>query len=222
MNNGIGSYILDELSKHYIINKIDIGSDATLSKGVSHFTVNRYDIQGVGNLCILSMYGFLALVKMETVVLAPIHKDMPLLNSDSISFNGQKIQLVEMYDARINPGNGGLEERCQAIKEQNSQIPDYEMDATDYSVRLMPVSYGKKSKESDPRIIAGARKYIDVFIDELIRAPGCDAAVRGEKNRRFAQSLLDNGGPAVNKMRKLFGEERTRRLVLCHMYGADT
>ena len=39
--------------------------------------------------------------------------------------------------------------------------------------------------------------------------------------REFAVNLYNNGGPAVDQIKKLFGEETAKRLILRHMYGVD-
>jgi hypothetical protein len=62
-------------------------------------------------------------------------------------------------------------------------------------------------------------KYVDEFLAYLDKADKCDPAAKKANIRKFAQGLLDNGGPAVNLVRKMFGEEITQRLILDYMYG---
>ena len=107
---------------------------------------------------------------------------------------------------------------------ENRDIPDmttYKATRMAFDSLLYPYSYAKKTKGKNPRTETSCLKYADAFMEELQRAEACDPAAKKEKIRSFAQSLLDNGGPAVNQMRKMFGEEIAKRLVLQHMYGAE-
>ena len=42
-----------------------------------------------------------------------------------------------------------------------------------------------------------------------------------EKVKAFAERLFTEGGPAVDQVTKLFGEETAKRLILRWMYGVD-
>ena len=221
MNNVIGSYMIEKLSSKHDVNRIDIGSDSSLRKGLLRFNIDRYDVKDVGNLCILNMHGFWGLVKMETVVFASETRDVPLFNTDNISFGKKTVQLVELYDTRIASGDGSLESKCMAVKNGDDDIEDYSSGASDYSAKLMSCSYGKQTGMITDRLTESAERYVDIFIEELERAPERDAKIGKEKNVEFADSLLKNGGPAVNKIKKMFGEQKACRIIRDHMYGAD-
>ena len=220
-NGPIGQYVLQKLKEDYEVNEISIGSDAKLDKGLMHFTVKRYDVKDIGNLCLLNMTGVFGLMKMETVVLSCFTKDVPLVNFDTVDAMGNRTQMAEFYDTKVAADNTALAETCQAIKDADADIPDYSSGEHWYDSLLYPYSYAKKTKGKDPRTETSCLKYADAFLEELKRAEACDPAAKKEKIRSFAQSLLDNGGPAVNQMRKMFGEETAKRLVLQHMYGAE-
>ena len=54
---------------------------------------------------------------------------------------------------------------------------------------------------------------------ELELAEDCDPEAKRKANRVLPDGLLEHGGPAVDQVRKMFGEELASRLVLTHMYG---
>lgn len=217
----IGQYVLQKLNAKYGTEEVNIGTDAKLDKGLMHFTVKRYNVKGIGNLCLLNMKGMFGLMRMETVVLSCDTKDVPLFNADSVSAMGNVTQIVELYDTRIAKKDDRLEETCQAIKEQDRDIPDYSSGAHWYDSMLYPCSYAKKTKGDNSRIATSCMKYVDAFLEELDRADVCDPEEKRNHNRVLPQGLLDNGGPAIDQVRKMFGEEVTQRLVLGHMYGLD-
>ena len=217
--DSLGQYVLSELKKRYTVEAVNIGNDARLGKGMMRFAVERYEVQDVGNLCIVNMTAMLGLMTMETVVLACKTKDVPLINLDTVNAMGNKTQMVEFYDDRIEKGGTEMEEACKALKDADSGIPDYVSGEHWYSSILYPSSYAKKTKAKDGRTDVTCRKYFDEYLAEIGRAPECDPAEKEEKIRAFAQTLLDKGGPAVDSMRKMVGEEITKRRVLEHMYG---
>lgn len=219
MKTPLCSYVFHALSKQYELREIDIGADARLNKGMLHFSVQCFDIANVGHLCFLSMTGMLGLMKMETVVLACTEKDVPLLNLDYVLAMGKKTQIVELYDTLIASDANSIESGFEVIKEKDQDLPDYFGGGRAYSSPLMPCSYAKKTKAKETRPDQSCQKLFDIFLKALEQAPACDRSLKAEKNRAFAQSLLDNGGPAVNQVRKLFGDEIAARLILNHMYG---
>ena len=221
MDYKTGTYLIEKLRSKYEVNKVDVGSDSSLKKGLLRFNIDRYCVKGIGNLCILDMHGFFGFVKMETVVLATEEVDVPLFNTDSISFGKKNVQIAELYETRINKGDGSLESKCQAVKDQDSDIEDYQSGAHNYSAELMSCSYAKTGKNAASRMAESVKAYVDILAGELESAPHRDKEAGKAKNVLFADSLIKNGGPAVSKIRKMFGEETAVRIIRNHMYGAD-
>ena len=67
---------------------------------------------------------------------------------------------------------------------------------------------------------SAAQDYLTVYTELLAEAPSCDSAEKAAKVQAFAERLFEEGGPAVDQVTKLFGEQTARRLILQHMYGA--
>ena len=65
--------------------KNDIGSDAKLSAKGTTLETESYEISGFGHFCILRMHAMMGLMKMETAILAPFEKELPLMNLDWVS-----------------------------------------------------------------------------------------------------------------------------------------
>jgi len=215
----IGKYVLSELQNRYRVTEVPLGEDAHMSKNMMHFVVKVYDVENIGNLCILTMNGMMGLMKMETVVLACDRKDVPLLNMDTVKAMGNKTQIAEFYDTLLNHEDRTMENECQKIKDGDKDIPDYTSGEHWYDALLYPCSYAKKTKFKDKRTDISLKKYFQLYLKELERAEACNPIEKQGKNRAFAQGLLDHGGPAVDQVRKMFGEEKTKKLVLEYMYG---
>lgn len=219
--NTVGAYALEQLNKRYRVEEADLGTDARMDKGLMHIMVKKYWVDGIGSLCIVSMKGMLGLMKMETAVLACSGKDVPLLNLDHVDAMGRRTQIAELYDTMLS-GKGPREEtlqRLQAISDADRDLEEYTSAGSWSDALRYPCSYAKKTKKNTARTEASCRQFFDIFLEELEQAPACDANAKASRIDDFARRLLNEGGPAVDQVRRMFGDEITERLVLKHMYG---
>lgn len=217
----IGNYVLDELGKRFRVEKKDIGNDGKLDAKGMHFLISRYAVKGVGNLCLIEMKAMFGLMKMQTVVLSVAERDVPLLNFDTVKVLKNGTYIAELYDTILGEKDEELVKTCEAIKEADSDLPAYVSGEHWYDSLLYPCSYAKKLKGNGERAEESMKRYFDAFMKAIDDAAICDPAVKKEKIAAFANGLIENGGPAVDQVKKLFGEDLAKRLVLGHMYGVD-
>ena len=218
----LGKLLCTELGRTWQLEKEDIGEDARLSKNGMVFDTETYAIPGIGHLCILRMRALLGLMRMETAVVAVTGKDLPLMNLDWVKAAGRETQIVELYDTQLEPYPTDLLDAFRAIRDRDADLPDMPAKDSWYTPILYPCSYHKVGRGLSERLAAAAETYVKTYASQLRTAPACDAPAqeaKAAKVRGYAESLLANGGPAVDQITKLFGPEVTRRLVLTHMYG---
>ncbi|MBQ4505715.1 MAG: hypothetical protein II971_00510 [Firmicutes bacterium] len=215
----MGSYVLKKLGEGYRINKLDIGADAELSKSGMRFSTSCYEVEGLGRLCIMTMNAMMGLMKMETVVLSAFTKDAPLLNLDWVKAMGKETFMAEFYDCCLSPLPEELGAAYAAIKAKDADIPEYESGPHWYDDIKLPFSYGKTGKGYSQRFTEAGRAYFDEYMRQLELLADCGAEAKAEKVRGFAETLFKNGGPAVDQVKKLFGDETAQRLIVKHMYG---
>lgn len=211
--------LLSQLKNSFEITENNIGDDASLSAKGMHFTLRTYEVKDLGHLCLLDMKAMLGLMKMETAVLSAETADLPLFNLDRILVMNKHTQLIEFYDTLLGPQPAEAAAGYERIRNADARLADYESGEHWYDPILLPYSYMKTAKGNLDRFDHACRSYMNEYICQAKAAPVCDKAEKQEKTFAFAKGLLDNGGPAVNQFRKLFGEETTERLVLHHMYG---
>ncbi len=215
----IGSYVLDRLGEKYEVKPLDIGSDAQLSKKGMHFFTRSYEIKDLGHLCIMTMNAMMGLMKMETVVLSVTGKDAPLANFDWIKAMGKETFMAEFYDCQLSPLPQDLAAAYEALKARDQDLPAYESGPHWYDSIRYPFTYAKTAKGADDRFLAAGKAYFDEYLRQLALLPDCDPAAKAEKVRTFANTLFTSGGPAVDQVKSLFGDEIAQRLVCSHMYG---
>ena len=223
----LGQYATAALGQYFELVPGNIGADAHLSKRGMTFDTKSCEIKGVGHLCVMRMNAFMGLMKMETIVIAPTKVDMPLFNVDWVSAFGTETLIAELYDTQVEPWPGEAQKKFEEIQEEYLDVEDNESGEHWYDSVLYPVSIHKKGKGLTDRFNDAAKDYIDLFAAELAElsepaaAGKCPADLKRARVGDFARTLVENDGPAVNMMAKLFGEETMRRIVLKHMYGVE-
>ncbi len=215
-----GEYLLGSLSEIYGVKKNDIGKDARMAKKGLTFETSSYEVAGLGHFCVVRMSAMLGLMRMETAILSPFDKDVPLLNIDWVHTPIKETQLAELYDVQLSPYPKEHLAGFERIKENDSDLPDYASGSAHwYDSILYPCSYSKTGKHIQTRAFRAVKAYIETFISQIEFVPNCDEVLKKKKIHEFAETLFLQGGPAVNQVKKLFGEETAKRLILNHMYG---
>ncbi len=211
--------IMAELKRSFQLVQNDIGTDAVLEKKGMHFEVESYEVKGLGHLCTIRMKAMGGMMKMETVVLAAEEADMPLINFNRVIVPFNTTQMVELYDNQLQPLDEAACAAYERIKNCDSSFKDYQSGPHWYDTVIYPFSYAKKKGGDVKPFDETCRKYLCEYLKQAGRASKCDSEKKKEKTEWFAQNLINNGGPAVDQMTKLFGRETAERLVLGHMYN---
>ncbi len=217
---GLRDDVIAVLERNHELSRLDLGADAHLQKKGMAFETEAWEVQGIGHLCAMQMNAFLGLMRMETVVIAPTAVDAPLFNMDWVKALGTETQIAEMYDTQIEP----WPEECQAalahVCDTDEQLPDAAGgDARWYDEILYPCTFHKKGRGLTVPLSQAAHDYLEVYAELLAVLPPCDEQEKAGKVRAFAERLFAEGGPAVDQVTKLFGDQTARRLILQHMYG---
>lgn len=216
----LGQLVLQRLSGVFAVMEGDVGADARLKKGPVTLKTKTYQVSGVGHLCLLKMNAMLGLMKMETIVVAPTERDVPLFNLDWVGVLGKDTQIAELYDTQLAAYPQEALDAFAKIKEGDADLPAPEAQGAHwYDDILYPCSYQKTGKGIGARLNTAAGEYVETYVSQLESAAPCDSAAKRAKVSAFAETLFSHGGPAVDTIKRLFGTETAKRLILCHMYG---
>ncbi|MBR3165947.1 MAG: hypothetical protein IKF16_07240 [Lachnospiraceae bacterium] len=196
----------------YTVRERDLGEDHILKKNGMTFTLSAYDIEGFGSMSVIEMSAMLGLMKMESFILTAEEKDLPLFNGDYIQAAGKCTLLEEFYDTMITPLDEESAERYRAVKARYDSFPAYKTEPRWYDDIRYDFTLGVTDKRLKDRKKAITADYLKAYLANIRQAPACDPAVKKAKTKAYAEGLLTNGGPAVDQFRKLFGEEKTRRI----------
>lgn len=218
----LGLIALKVLEKSpYTFTKLDIGEYAALkSKGVK-FNIEVYDIDGIGRLSIMHMKTVLNFLRMESVVFTVKNKDVPLLNTDWIRVLGKEVMINELYDVSLSPYPESSLNEYQAISDRDADMENYVSDEQShwYDDILYPCSYHKMTKKEYLRLSDASIDYIKTFVRQFSEAPECDENEKQKNIRNYAEALYAANGPAVDAIKKSFGEEKARKIIVDLLYG---
>ena len=109
------------------------------------------------------------------------------------------------------------------IKDRDAGIADYTSDKEHwYDDIRYSCTYEKTGRKTvSAKLHRAGRDCARVYLAQAAKAPDCDPAVKMDKIRDFAERLYAEGGPAVDMITSLFGEETAKRVILRHMYGVE-
>lgn len=202
--------ILKKISGKYPLTERPAGDFAALKASGMKFTVKSFHAEGLGDVSMMTAKGFFGLMKMDTLIVAPTEKDMPLLSYDRVYAMGNDTLIFEVYDTLL--GDTALT-ATQKAKDGGAALPEHDVGSHWYDSIKLAVSLAKKGKKKDTPAFDGLTlAYVDGFLSDSEAAPGCEAQPKREKASVYVEGLLKNGGPSTDVFKKAIGEEKTADL----------
>lgn len=208
--------LLAELGRKYDLNAKDVGEFSKLKAKGMRFTVQAYDAKGLGHVSVMRAKGLFGLVRMDTMMIVPQHKDLPLYSYDRIYAMGNDVLIAELYDTMINKAD------LSALDDINGEFAHItERDPGEHwydSIRLgQSVSkQGKKenTKDLDELTFKHFCAYLNASASEVE-----DTEKKKELSASYVDGLLEKGGPSTDIFKKAFGEDKTARLFCNVLFG---
>ena len=194
----------------------DVSPWQTFSGKGMKFQLQSYDWDGCACVSYLTMRAFLGLMKMETLICTPYTKDLPIYSYDRIIAFGKKSLLLEVYNTQVEPIDLSS---MDAVKESYKNLKDKQPKPAWYdSLRLSPSTF-KEGKEG--RLTRLATAMTTAYLDLFATAREVDPGVKTAKNRTYVEGLISNGGPAINAVRGMIGNEAAETLFRRFLFGTE-
>lgn len=208
--------MLEKLNTEYPLESLDIGEFSTLKAKGMKFSVRAYEASGLGHISAMRASGFFGLMKMDTLIIVPKEKDLPLFSYDRVLAAGNDSVFVEFYDTTVEPFDASELDKVVA---KYSELTDRDCGKHWYESIRLPQSTSKKGKKKQTKAFDALT--LD-FLSAYLSSPAAEVTDTVEKAKRseaYANGLLENGGPSTDVFKKELGEEKTARLFRDVLFG---
>lgn len=210
--------LLSLLREKFPLQKAKIGAFSTLKAGGMRFTVDAYEAEGLGHVSVMQAKGFFGLMRMDTLMIVPKEKDLPLYSYDRIFAMGNDTLIVELYDTLTAPL---VLSALQAAKDAFSHLTERDPGVHWYDGIKLPESISKKGKknvvaELDALTLAHFRAYLDAPA-----LPTANPAEKAARTKAYVDGLLEKGGPSTDVFKKELGPDKTEELFRRVLFGTE-
>ena len=174
------------------------------------FHIRTFKAPELGHISVMEAVGFFGLMKMDTLIITPTEKDMPLFSYDRVLAMGNDTLIFELYDTLLGETDlSGLEE----VKKSAAYLPDHDLGEHWYDSIKLPQSLSKKGKKKQSgEFDITAIHYLAQYLKCAKNAAACDAQPKREKASVYVEGLLTHGGPSTDVFKKGIGPEKTAEL----------
>ena len=210
--------LLDRLSKDYKLNEIEVGEFSNFKAKGMEFVISAYKAEGLGHISVMKAKGFFGLMKMDTVIIVPFNKDLPLYSYDRIYVMKNDTLIVELYNTMINNADFS---KLDEVKNEYANLTERDPGVHWYDPIKLPQSISKKAKkvnsnELDELTIKHFEKYLNTKVETID-----DLEQKNKLSSQYVLGLLKHGGPSTDVFIKLFGEEKTTELYKKILFGIN-
>ena len=214
------------LSKYYELTEcnVDPALADPLIGGRPHHA-RRFDIKGVGNLLVMTVKEAEE-NQLSSFVIMPYYKNLPLFSTDYVYSGEKRFFLLEIYDLSV-----AHDERFSAGIEEFRRFGDKLSDMQSIPTRpawydnIRPVCHAKApSKEQDDLAIERFLEFLEIFVameKTAVPLTAGELVEKWQKNKDYADRLIDEGGVSTDLFTAALGAENTRRFFHEVFFGAD-
>lgn len=210
--------LLGIIKEKYTLCEIDAGEFSVLKANGMKFTVEAYRAEGLGHVSVMKAKGFFGLMKMDTLMIVPKERDLPLYSYDRVYAMGNDTLIVELYDTLIEK----LElSELSAVKSRFSHLAERDPGEHWYDDIKLAESIskkGKKAQTSDFDTLAA--EHFNAYLNASARNVS-DISRKNELSARYVGGLLSQGGPSTDVFKKSFGIEKTEKLFKKVLFGIE-
>ncbi len=209
--------LLDSLKEHFSLKEMEVGEYQKLKAKGMTFSIHQYYAKGLGNVSVMSAKGFFGMMKMNTFIVNPVEKDLPLFSYDRIHAVENDTLILELYDTMLEAREL---EKVQEIKDRFADLPKHNLGEHWYdSIKLQESDAKKGRRELTGSFDAYTMDYFQSYINGAKDLSACDSAAKTQKASVYVEGLLSQGGPSTDVFKKAFGIEKTEKLFREILFG---
>lgn len=208
--------MLRKITANHHLNAITLGEFSRMKVNGMNFDIWAFHAEGLGHVSAMTASGFFGLMKMDTLIINPTERDMPLFSYDRVCAMGNDTLICELYDTMLEKADLS---RVEAVKARYAALPDHDLGKHWYDSIKLSASLSKKGKKGNASFDTCAMEYLEAFLESAEAAPYCDPAGKKEMASVYVEGLLSNGGPSTDVFKKGIGSEKTEFLFRHFLFG---
>ncbi len=218
--------MLKTLNESFPLEEKPVGEFAKIKVKGMNFTIQKYYAKGLGNVSVMRAVGFFGLMKMDTLIINPVERDVPLFSYDRVLAMGNDTLILELYNTFLNEDVTLYQEQLEGIQKVNEahkSLPNHDLGSHWYDGIKLPESASKKGKKKDtPSFDAMAQEYFKAYVESAMSSDKIDTkASKMQKASVYVEGLLSNGGPSTDIFKEYYGEEKTAYLFRKILFGTE-
>ena len=173
----------------------------TMGSPMMRFRLEQYEVQGLGNLCVLRTKAMLGLMQLVTVVVTPNSgKNVPFLLIDTMDMGKKHLCYVEYYDCTAA---GADKDLLLAAGAPYADVADYAEKPAWYVSERMAGSLIKTGDRA--RLEQMAQDALKAYAQQAAAAPVKAENMEGLK--AFQERMVREGNPSTAALTRTLGKE---------------
>lgn len=206
------------LGESYPLRRCDAGGFSALKANGMKFAVEAWEAEGLGHVSVMRAKGFFGLMKMDTLIVNPTERDLPLYSYDRVLAMGNDTLIAELYDTTVG---GFVSPEMDALLADSAELPDRDPGTHWYDDIRMAQSISKKGKKAHRTAFDRlAMAHFAAWLKADCR-PLTDKAAKQAKAAAYVDGLLTHGGPSTDVFKKALGQEKTETLFRKVLFGTE-
>ena len=197
----IGLDAVAVLQEKFAVKEITPEKYRTMGNLMMRFHLEQYEVEGLGNLCVLKTRAMLGLMNLLTVVVTPSSgKNVPFLLIDTMDMGKKHLCYVEYYDCTAD---GADKDLLLAASAPYGDVADYAEKPAWYVKERMAGSLIKTGDKT--RLDQMALDALKAYARQAAAAPVKPENLEGLK--AFQQRMVQEGNPSTAALTRTLGQE---------------
>lgn len=187
--------MLEEIKSKYVCEKQDADVFEKVVIDGATFRINAYNAKGLGRVATVEMKRLIGFWDMQSLIITPFEKDMPIYYYNRHRNKGSYICHLEAFCGKYEQMDFSA---MTDVIEKYTSLPDepaFELWYDEYKLPVCAIKKveKKRKEELSPLVWAHFRAYMDI----LENAPVYKPVEKKKRFNSFVKQLCENGGIAV-------------------------
>ena len=192
---------VDILKERFALREITPEQYRTMGSPMMRFHLEQYEVDGLGNLCVLKTKAMLGFMRLMTVVVTPnTGRNVPFLLIDTMDMGKKHLCYVEYYDCTAE---GADRDRLLAASAPYADVANYAEKPAWYVSERMEGSLIKTGNKA--RLEQMATDALTAYAEQAAAASVKQENIEGL--RAFQQRMVREGNPSTAALTRTLGQE---------------